>query len=547
MDEYRRILGVFERLKQLLADWKPRDFVDLQSFYYIVEGYGDPEEEEMDEVKSHSEKSPLASGPETLRDSPINLILYGPPGTGKTYHIIERAVKVIVPNFAGTRVEYKARFDELLRLGRIGFVTFHQSYSYEDFVEGIRPVIDENADDDSVRYECRAGIFKRLSVTALFDSLESSDSGSPAPKFQGLWEGFLAEIEASPDKEYEGLSDRTRYTLSITSRGNIRGVNKASTKRDDPYQTSRKIVEHIYSVRRDQKSVSAADVRQTLGKDSQSQFDAAVINALKGFEKSRFSGTAAKPKEVGYTYDDKARAVQRFLSSGQAAGYRLKSVVDCPKYVLVVDEINRGNISKIFGELITLLEADKRSPGENSLVATLPYSGDYFAIPANLSLLATMNTADKSIALVDLALRRRFEFEELSVDLAICKGLNEQMRFVLTALNRRILVRKDRDHLIGHAYFIGVVDEESFNSVFRKKIIPLLQEYFYNDWDGLRYVLAEPTSGKTGFIRRVEGSDVSGARWKWQWFFDVPVNLNCLEILVGNYNNKSAPTAEVMS
>jgi hypothetical protein len=92
-----------------------------------------------------------------------------------------------------------------------------------------------------------------------------------------------------------------------------------------------------------------------------------------------------------------------------------------------------------------------------------------------------------------------------------------------------------------------VVDEESFNSVFRKKIIPLLQEYFYNDWDGLRYVLAEPTSGKTGFIRRVEGSDVSGARSKWQWFFDVPVNLNCLEILVGNYNNKSAPTAEVMS
>lgn len=157
-------------------------------------------------------------------------------------------------------------------------------------------------------------------------------------------------------------------------------------------------------------------------------------------------------------------------------------------------------------------------------------------MPANLYLLATMNTADKSIALVDVALRRRFEFEELKVDLSICKELSQQMRSALQELNRRIILRKDRDHQIGHAYFVRVTDEASFDRQFRRQIIPLLQEYFYNDWDGLRYVLGETATSEGGFISKIAGADIKEARTKWQWFFDAgAVDLNCLHRLCGNY------------
>jgi 5-methylcytosine-specific restriction protein B len=169
---------------------------------------------------------------------------------------------------------------------------------------------------------------------------------------------------------------------------------------------------------------------------------------------------------------------------------------------------------------------------------TLPYSGEKFAVPGNLSVLATMNSADKSIALVDVALRRRFEFEEMRVNLGVCKGLSETMRLALQELNRRIALRKDRDHQIGHSYFISVTDETSFNQGFRKQIIPLLQEYFYNDWDGLRYVLGENSSGTDGlFIRKASGSDVKEARTKWQWFFDADLDdIDCLKTLCSSYH-----------
>jgi 5-methylcytosine-specific restriction protein B len=165
----------------------------------------------------------------------------------------------------------------------------------------------------------------------------------------------------------------------------------------------------------------------------------------------------------------------------------------------------------------------------------LPYSGEKFAVPANLYVVGTMNTADKSIALVDVALRRRFDFEEVLVDLKICKGLTDNMRSVIQQLNQRITLRKDRDHQIGHSYFIAVADEEGFNRKFRSRIIPLLQEYFYNDWEGLRYVLGE-SKPDGNFVRRLSGSDVREARTKWQWYFDAGVDsLNCLQVLCDNY------------
>jgi 5-methylcytosine-specific restriction protein B len=472
----------------------------------------------------------------------INLILYGPPGTGKTYQTVERAVKIIDPGFeakhSGDRVALKRRFDELVLQGRVEFITFHQSYSYEDFVEGIRPVLDTDDEGGPPRYECRPGSFKRLAFNALFDCLEKAEAAKGLVPFDVLWQAMLAKIESDPEAKYPGLSKKTSYQFALTQKGNIEGTNVLS---DRKFLCSRKILEQVFDAKRSQDSVSVSDVMEVVARGCHSQLVAAVFNELRRVEKSQFLGKVQKGRQMPYTEGEKSDIVQRFLTEGEKSGYKLKAESDCTPYVLVIDEINRGNISKILGELITLIEPDKRlraGDKQNSLIVTLPYSGEKFAVPANLYVLATMNTADKSIALVDVALRRRFDFDELQVDLTLCQGLNEKMQSALQELNRRIASRKDRDHQIGHAYFMSVTDEASFNKLFRKRIIPLLQEYFYNDWDGLRYVLGENSIAATDgqIICRVKDADVKEARTKWQWFFDSgAADMNCLETLYGNY------------
>jgi 5-methylcytosine-specific restriction enzyme B len=211
--------------------------------------------------------------------------------------------------------------------------------------------------------------------------------------------------------------------------------------------------------------------------------------------------------------------VQNFLVQGEGDAHHLKPDSQWKPYVLIIDEINRGNISKILGELITLIEGDKRlrhGNDQNSLTVTLPYSGHKFVVPANLFMLATMNTADKSIALVDVALRRRFDFEELPVDLQVCEDLTDRMRSARKELNQRIVLRKDRDHQIGHAYFMNVANDDSFNHTFRRQIIPLLQEYFYSDWDGLRYILGENSKPDGSFIRKTQNAAAPEVRTKWR-------------------------------
>lgn len=339
--------------------------------------------------------------------TPKSLILFGPPGTGKTWATMTRALQLLFPNRdveAWSEENRIRQFREMQRQGRIEFVTFHQAYGYEEFIEGIRPMLSESASAE-VRYQLHAGIFKRMALKAAAEGLRADTP---------LQDGEASRLE------------RVQEAL------------------DQPQKGS-----------------------------------------------------------VSFSFTDQTRP-----------------------YVLIIDEINRGNISKILGELITLLEPDKRLGAANELKLPLSYSPTHrFAVPPNLHILGTMNTADRSIALMDVALRRRFTFEELMPDSSIIgqvlRRTVPQEAFIdlvvdlFETLNSRIRFLYDRDHQLGHAYFLAATTPEALRQIFVDRVIPLLQEYFYGSWEKIAMVLGCPydeegiprrrghllrSSGKPGYL-----------------------------------------------
>ena len=288
---------------------------------------------------------------------PLNTILYGPPGTGKTYATARRCVE-ICDGKAGEDV--RGRYDALVEEGRVEFVTFHQSYGYEEFVEGLRPETGEGA---GFRLVAKDGVLKRIAA--------------------------------------------------------------------------------------------------------------------------------------------RARSSEASLL-----------------HVLVIDEINRANVSKVLGELVTLLEEDKREGAENETAVTLPYSGEPFTLPANLHVLGTMNTADRSIALLDTALRRRFEFDEVPPQPDLLETVDGiDLPAVLRAINARLEYLIDRDHLIGHAWFMGAENREAVDRVMRRKIVPLIAEYFHDDWNKVHAILG----GGDDFVRGERlpsppglDDDTGEERYRWR-------------------------------
>jgi 5-methylcytosine-specific restriction protein B len=452
----------------------------------------------------------------------LNTILYGPPGTGKTYTSIERAVQIVDGQAPATRDECMARFKALRSKKQVEFVTFHQSFAYEDFIEGLRPILDEES-TAGARYAVRDGIFKTLAQRALGDCLEPAQQGRAT--FDEVWSAFCHQVESHPEENYAGLTPGSQFEIEVTSAGNLRGRNVKSRRFGTRYLCSRAQAEAVWRQFPDTAVIDSGQVKTVAG-NSHIHFIAVVFRELKHIEQQ-----ISPPHERDFTPEEAACSL---LDGGE--DYRVKD--SClNSFVLIIDEINRGNISRIFGELITLLEDDKRLGAPNELRATLPYSGKTFALPGNLHVIGTMNTADKSLALLDVALRRRFTFEEIAPNFELCTHLNHAMRAVLHELNKRLMLVLDRDHRIGHAFFMQVENASQFNAVFANKIVPLLQEYFYNDWDGLRSILGEKNDGH--IVKTIAPIEGLRGRNRYGWWSDVDLaQPDFLAVLQKNYGIK---------
>ncbi|EAJ7442332.1 restriction endonuclease, partial [Campylobacter jejuni] len=378
-------------------------------------------------------------------NTPLNQILYGPPGTGKTYHTIDRALEIIlkeekiqIPS-EDDRINRKKLFDEYVKNGQIVFTTFHQSYGYEEFIEGIKPRIDSEENSKEIKYEIKDGIFKELCEKAL----ENRDSIKNFNFYIDKLKEKAKIDDNNPEKYFE--LPNTKYSIQYRNGKTFRIKFDDMSKNHKDYPVSIDNIEKLY-----------------------------------------------KTSNIDEIYNSVyVRAILNYLKSQGLEDYKEKDEKTNLPYIIIIDEINRGNVSKIFGELITLIEPSKRIGEKEELKVILPYSKKEFGVPKNVYIIGTMNTADRSITSLDTALRRRFEFIEMMPDVSKlsmdCEGINLQE--LLKAINTRIEYLLDREKTIGHAFFIGVENLNDLKSIFQNKIIPLLQEYFYNDYALINAVL----------------------------------------------------------
>lgn len=405
--------------------------------------------------------------------NPLNQILFGPPGTGKTYNTVNKALSIINPTFNQNqkRELVRAEFDRLMQDGQIVFTTFHQSMCYEEFIEGIKPI--EPKDGETyLKYEIQNGVLKELCERIKnFEKITSSDiqTSQTITNFEELYSAFIDKLQEIID----GLDENGTYNfesknskvklLKINGNDIITQGERASRSAPITKHNLEKIYDEFTNI--DEITNHSIQFREIDTSNSYTTNYYAVFKALKEFEAS------IKSTNVG----EKVPVIKK------------------QNYVLIIDEINRGNISQIFGELITLIEDDKRLGKDESLEITLPYSKKKFGMPANLYIIGTMNTADRSVEALDAALRRRFCFEEMSPNPQLITGVIEGIVLadLLTTINKRIEKLLDKDHLIGHSYFMPVAGMDSLKESFQNKINPLLQEYFFGDFGKIGLVLGE--------------------------------------------------------
>lgn len=428
--------------------------------YYDIEKYllntypgcnvGEKSKEFMEKFGIPQKKKDIDNTMNDKDKTPLNQILYGPPGTGKTYNTIIEAMKIIDKNCIEYNSDNTVKNYEIVRenfkkykaLGQIEFVTFHQSYSYEEFVEGIKPDLTSG----DLKYEIEKGIFKEICENA---------SKKFTNNFDEAYDKFLNEIPTCVEENYYKLNtikNNKVFGLQLNSNNNL-NIHMTENFNKQGVITKENLKKHFENERKSKAWANYYD---------------SIIEHLK----NKFGLISEK-------------ATSKF-------------------YVLIIDEINRGNISKIFGELITLIEEDKRE----NLSVRLPYSKDVFTVPKNLYIIGTMNTSDRSIASIDIALRRRFKFKEIMPNSNLVADFNCNFKECYENLNKRISVLLDRDHQIGHSYFIEEKYKDSnvseLETIWFDSIIPLLNEYFYSDWEKLQALLGNAKKDNTSFIKVVE-------------------------------------------
>lgn len=454
-----------------------------------------------------------------------NVILYGPPGTGKTYQTVNYAVAIIEgKTLEDIRMENHEkvleRYRQYRQEGRIEFTTFHQSFGYEDFIEGIRPkFFGENEEETGeIQYEIAKGVFKAFCLKAQVPIKGTQQTPYGFSDMPSVWKVSLASTGENALREYcmnhgcirigwdeygEAVTDETNY--SVGGKYVLNAFLNRMQLGD--------IVLSCYSARTiDAIGVVTGDPEWLPNEDHYKR-SRKVNWLLKGkrIDIEEFQLSRSLVQSTVYQLDTTAAEVIKVLEKN---GFAPATAVEAKPYVFIIDEINRGNISKIFGELITLIEPSKRLGQKEGLQVRLPYSQKLFGVPDNVYLLGTMNTADRSIALLDTALRRRFSFVEMMPDSSVLDRIDVEgvsINSLLTTLNHRIEVLYDREHTLGHAYFTPLMQSPSIQTlgeIFRDKIIPLLQEYFYDDYEKICLVLGDRKRPEQQQFFKIETADL---------------------------------------
>ncbi|MFO1253656.1 MAG: AAA family ATPase [Inhella sp.] len=504
----------------------------------------DSDEWEQSELDSTSTKGTMQA---------LNQILYGPPGTGKTFATVDAALAILDPGHLAqhhaNRAALKARFDALTHQRRIRFVTFHQSFSYEDFVEGLRAQVN---DEEQLEYRVEPGVFKQLCDDARPRVLAGSVAVRPQAR---VWKISIAGTGASATKSYclahdearigwgrtgdlKALGDGNEYYRSLGQgdHGTLRyfadevavgdvmlcihsadaiaavGVVTGDYRFEAPEKVPKGLIADYQHVR----------PMKWLYKDLELPIGPINDNRSFTLKTVYLMNRLGWPDVLAHLESNGCKAVEGQALTGSAAA---------EPHVLVIDEINRGNISRIFGELITLIEPSKRAGADEALEVVLPYSKKPFSVPSNVYLIGTMNTADRSLTAMDVALRRRFVFEAMPPRPELLEDVEVEgvpVDRLLAVMNQRIEGLLDRDHCLGHAYFMPLQQEPTLArlaEVFRNQVLPLLQEYFFDDWQRIQWVLNDHrkpaafrfVSGQAVDVEALFGSDVNVARSPTAW------------------------------
>ena len=555
---YRRFADVFSQLFVVMRDewkWQPQDWLDIQGFLWIA----------LDKTATESlenDGSPDTEGESSMLIAPVNLVLYGPPGTGKTYSTAAEAVRLCGEQVPEDREALLQTYQQLVTTRRIEFVTFHQSMSYEDFVEGRQPTTESNENDDSsstgFRLETVPGIFRRIVKRAQTSLGRSTDGEVKTVTSRRVFKMSIGEANNVEDAHlfeeaiaggfallgwddidwsHDKYADREAIIEKCNSLEHHTNIGAQSGAVQSPYFFRNWVRNDDIVIVSKGNSLFRAIGEFTGDYEFHPRPEGGYAHRRavrwhwvdrEGVHVSEIYTRRFMQKSIYELYSSELNtpALERYLNSQQTDGPTKPE-----SFVLIIDEINRANISKVFGELITLLEPDKRLDQPNALKVRLPYSGDEFGVPSNLHILGTMNTADRSIALLDTALRRRFTFREmmpipsLLADAAERCGLD--LPRILDSLNERVEYLYDREHQIGHAYFTACESRDDVDTVMRHKVIPLLAEYFFEDWGKIAAVLGDAASHdgviEGGFLKRSvlkappgleDGEELPRFRWE---------------------------------